>query len=305
MPGSASYQTLRRLAYFAAIADVGSIRGAASRLGLSVPVVSTALAELEAELNVALAIRSTRNLDLTPAGEEIHRLANVMLGAADQALAYGVGDRPLTGKLAITLPVELASDWLPQRLVAFHEHHPKISLQIDANDKCVDLRNSPFDVAIRATHQQPWLTPDKLPNPTGRIKLTCVARSYPNVLWEGNTGRLDAVLLTRPIDDPGLKAVNLTTAQQVRLIPNDIVTVNSKETAMAMARQGLGCVLVVADAVTTDFELQRLVPVFPELDFGWLAIQIVLRDSLPSPETRAFVEFLDSWFPHRHQPDTS
>ncbi|MEM9218503.1 MAG: LysR family transcriptional regulator [Cyanobacteria bacterium P01_F01_bin.150] len=47
--GTASYQTLRRLAYFATIADVGSIRGAASRLGLSVPVVSTALAELEAE----------------------------------------------------------------------------------------------------------------------------------------------------------------------------------------------------------------------------------------------------------------
>ncbi|MEM9218507.1 MAG: LysR family transcriptional regulator [Cyanobacteria bacterium P01_F01_bin.150] len=295
MSGSASYQNLRRLAYFATIADVGSIRGAAKRLGLSVPVVSTALAELEAELNVVLAIRSTRRLTLTPAGQDIHRLASTMLGAADQALTYGKDHRPLVGTLALTLPVELASNWLPQRLVEFQAQHPDISLYIDANDKRIELRNSPFDVAIRATYQPPWQKNDVPLHREQGIDLICVARSQPDVVWDGNTGRIDTVLLTRLEKNPGLNALDLTTAQQVRLIPNKSITVNNKETAMAMARQGLGCALIAADAVKGDANLQPLVPIFAELDFGWLAIEIVLRDHLPSPATRAFVQFLDDY----------
>lgn len=290
---AASYQTLRRLAYFAAIADVGSIRGAAQRLGLSVPVVSTALAELEAELNVVLAIRSTRRLELTPAGEEIHRLASVMLAAADQAIAYGENERPLTGTLALTLPVELASHWLPQRLKAFHSRHPDISLHIDANDQCVDLRNSPFDIAIRGTYRPPWVAPDTLP--TERLELTCVARSHPKIVWDGNIGRLDTVLLTRGDVDPGLNALEPVTAQQIRLVPEGGITVNNKETAIAMARQGLGCTLVGADAVKEELKSGQLVSILPDLQFGWLAIEAILRDHLPAPEARAFAVFLDHY----------
>ncbi|MEM8639878.1 MAG: LysR family transcriptional regulator [Cyanobacteria bacterium P01_G01_bin.54] len=292
---TASYQTLRRLAYFAAIADVGSIRGAATRLDLSVPVVSTALAELEAELNLALAIRSTRRLTLTPAGEEISRLASRMLAAADQAIHYAANDRPLTGKLAITLPVELASYWLPARLMQFHRQHPDVALQIEASDRRVDLQKSAFDIAIRATHQKPWLSTQNVlnSNPHNQIALICIAQSQPNVTWDGNKAMIDAVLLTS-LNEQWLGAIQTATVQPIRLVPSRVLTINNKETAIAMARQGLGCALVIVDAVKTALARQQLVSILPELDFGFLTLDIVLRDNLPSPEARAFGKFLEN-----------
>lgn len=59
-----------------------------------------------------------------------------------------------------------------------------------------------------------------------------------------------------------------------------------------MARQGLGCTLVGINAVKSDIRAHQLVPIVPELEFGWLSIEAVLRDQLPSPEARAFVAFM-------------
>jgi len=115
------FQSMRRLACFAAIADAGSIKGGSQRLGLSVPVVSTALAELEEELNVVLAIRSTRKLELTTAGVVVYEHAQAMLTAADAALSAGTSERVANGKLSITAPVELSSHWLPKYLYKFNQ----------------------------------------------------------------------------------------------------------------------------------------------------------------------------------------
>ena len=131
------FQSMRRLACFAAIADAGSIKGGATRLGLSVPVVSTALAELEEELSVLLAVRSTRKLELTEAGLEVYQHAQVMLSSADNALAVATSDRVTHGHLRITTPVELSSQWLPQHLHKFHEAFPGIEITIDADDTVV------------------------------------------------------------------------------------------------------------------------------------------------------------------------
>ena len=131
MNRSVSYQTLRRLAYFEAIAQTGSIRGAARRLGLSVPVLSSSLAELEAELGVTLANRSTRRLELTKAGQEVFAKASEMIEAAQDTLARFSADGPLTGSVALTLPVELALHWLPRRLARFRSLHPAVTLGID------------------------------------------------------------------------------------------------------------------------------------------------------------------------------
>ena len=81
-----NHQTVRRLTYFLAIADAGSIRGAAQTLGLSVPVLSTALSELEAELDVTLATRNTRQFTLTSAGEGVQAAVRNMLEAAGAAI---------------------------------------------------------------------------------------------------------------------------------------------------------------------------------------------------------------------------
>ncbi|MGH9153836.1 MAG: helix-turn-helix domain-containing protein, partial [Acidimicrobiales bacterium] len=60
--------TLGQLRTFLAVADAGSVRGAAERLVVTQPAVSSALAALAGEIGVPLVARDGRGLRLTPAG---------------------------------------------------------------------------------------------------------------------------------------------------------------------------------------------------------------------------------------------
>ncbi|OAN56213.1 hypothetical protein A7Q26_02045 [Sphingobium sp. TCM1] len=61
--------TLQQLRYLTAVADEGSLTQAAARLGVTQPVLSRALAQLQEELGTALLKRTDRKLTLTPEGE--------------------------------------------------------------------------------------------------------------------------------------------------------------------------------------------------------------------------------------------
>lgn len=63
--------TLRRLRVFLAVVDAGGVGGAARRLGVSQPAVSTQVKRLEAELGVSLFRRSGRRLVVSEQGRDI------------------------------------------------------------------------------------------------------------------------------------------------------------------------------------------------------------------------------------------
>ena len=59
----------KQLTYFMAIAEEGNITKAAKRLFIPEPYLSNQLKKIEQELDVKLAVRSTRKLQLTDAGK--------------------------------------------------------------------------------------------------------------------------------------------------------------------------------------------------------------------------------------------
>jgi DNA-binding transcriptional LysR family regulator len=78
---------LRHLRCFLAIADEGTVTGAANSLHLSQPVVSRTLRQLEDHMGVRLVDRSTHHLRLTPAGLALCERAAAALAAVEHALA--------------------------------------------------------------------------------------------------------------------------------------------------------------------------------------------------------------------------
>lgn len=66
---------LHHLRYFWAVAREGSITGAAERLGVTAPTVSTQVASLERELGVVLFRRRGNRLEITPRGRMVQRYA--------------------------------------------------------------------------------------------------------------------------------------------------------------------------------------------------------------------------------------
>lgn len=100
---------LRQLEYFVALADAGTISGAASRLGITQPSLSEALARLESQLDVSLVLRSARGTQLTEAGAALARHGRDILKSIDSTLEevrHLGGDA--RGPVAIGLPQGIA-----------------------------------------------------------------------------------------------------------------------------------------------------------------------------------------------------
>jgi DNA-binding transcriptional LysR family regulator len=285
-----SHQTVRRLTYFAAVAQAGSIRGGAEVLGLSVPVVSAALSELEEELGVTLAARTTRSFRLTPVGQEVHAATQDMMRAADKVgeVAGKTPEAPLQGTLSISVTTEMATHWLPDRLARFMANHPDLRLHVDARDDVVPLNMSRFDLAIRMNG--PMTRKDA--RGQSFVDLCCVVPPGTLGRPSGSGWVFDVPLLTPSDGAPELFGHAKSDGSPVRLEFASAMTVTNREAARRMAASGLGAALVLADAAARDQARGEVDFAVPDVDFGVVCHRVMMRDALPSAAARAFAHFL-------------
>lgn len=143
-------ESLRAMAIFARVAELGSFRGAAKQLGVSASVVSHQINVLEAQLGAPLFYRSTRKVSLTESGKLLLSPANEMIEAAQAGLAHFVenADEPV-GKLNVSLPAVLTSHAIMDHLATFAVAHPAIALSLRFTDVREGIIQSGLDLAIR------------------------------------------------------------------------------------------------------------------------------------------------------------
>ena len=138
------------MATFTCVADVGSISGAAERLGIAKSAVSRRLRDLENHLGVELIHRTTRHLALTPSGEAFyHRATRLLadLNQAEEAVTREHGE--LSGVLRIAAPLSFGLTHLQPAITAFMNAHPGVSFDLNLDDNEVDLVADGYDLGIR------------------------------------------------------------------------------------------------------------------------------------------------------------
>ncbi|MFE7629526.1 LysR substrate-binding domain-containing protein [Kocuria sp. NPDC057446] len=122
--------TLRQLTSFVAVAELGSITGAAQRLRVSPSAVSGAVDELERVLRTQLTVRRrAHGVTLTRSGEDVLRHARSLLHEAEdlELRAQDSGDN-LHGPLMLGSYLTLAPTVLAELLAAYTEEHPDVDL---------------------------------------------------------------------------------------------------------------------------------------------------------------------------------
>lgn len=142
-------------ALFAAVADHGSFRAAASASGVSVPTVSKAVARLEDALGVALFHRTSRRVTLTVAGERLADRARAIVAsgaAAEEAAGADAGH--LAGPVRMTAPMSLGLACLGEPLAEFCAAHPAVTIDVMLSDARCDLVGEGIDIALRIAEMQ-------------------------------------------------------------------------------------------------------------------------------------------------------
>ena len=135
---------------FVRVAETGSFARAAERMGLSKPVLSRRVARLEEQLGARLLTRSARGAQPTDIGQAYYARAAAILAdleAAQEVVARAVTQ--IAGPIRLSAPLSFGISYLAPALADFAKLHPAVELDIEFEDRNVDLVGGGYDLGVR------------------------------------------------------------------------------------------------------------------------------------------------------------
>jgi LysR family transcriptional regulator, benzoate and cis,cis-muconate-responsive activator of ben and cat genes len=131
---------LRHLVYFLEVARRLHFRRAAEALAVAQPALSRQIAQFERSLGAALFVRTSRKVELTPAGEmlagEVEPLLHGLSGMPARIRAVAEGK---TGHIRVGFTGLAMATVLPPILREFHRLHPAIHLELNESPTSAQL----------------------------------------------------------------------------------------------------------------------------------------------------------------------
>ena len=146
---------LEDMAMFVRVVEAGSITKAAEQLNIAKSAVSRRLKELETRLGSQLISRTTRQSNLTQAGEQYYQKVHHILSEVD-ALNEETSGTPtrIEGTLKMTAPLSFGLMHLNDVIDEYANQHPELKFELDFSDRHTDLIEEGFELAIRIRELQ-------------------------------------------------------------------------------------------------------------------------------------------------------
>lgn len=284
---------------FVQAAETRSFVAAGRNLGISASGVGKSVTRLEESLGVRLFHRSTRSVTLTAEGEMFVERARRILAEFDAAQAeLSEASTVPKGRLRIGLPM-IGEPFLPV-LVEFRRRYPEIELDLDFDNRKVDVIEEGYDAVVRSGDvEDSRLTSRRL----GSFRMLLVGapayfeRSgkpvHPRELAEHaciqfrmpNTGKLQVWQLRHDADE--VEAQLSTT-----------VTCNTNEARLCFALEGLGIAYMSDFTVRDALNDGRLVTVLDEYTTDRNTFALLWPSGRHiTPKLRAFIDFISEHVP--------
>lgn len=143
------------------ICELGSLSAAARALGMSRPMVSRYLEQMENWAGARLIHRSTRRLTLTPAGEKVLLKTRGLTRIADEIAGERQRADP-SGTLRVACAHFTAMQLISPLLPDFLARYPQLRLELDINNHPVSLIGERIDV-VNSHYRQPRARGDRSP----------------------------------------------------------------------------------------------------------------------------------------------
>lgn len=284
-------ESVNAMSAFVQAAELRSFKLAGQQSGLSSSAIGKTIAKLEDQLGVRLFHRSTRAITLTPEGEIfLERCRRVLceLEAAEAELAQATA-RPV-GRLRVSVP--FAGDLLTPLFADFMARYPEIELDLDYNDRLVDVIEDGFDAVIRTGEvSDSRLMHVKLGDFTFRL---VAAPAY--LESAGRPAAPEDLLAHRLLHHRFYETGKL--GGWAPAVPDGLslpvaLAATSLEPLIRLAEAGCGIASVPSFAVDGAIHAGRLIEVLPGAQKNTSALRLLWpRSKTPLPKLSAFVRFM-------------
>jgi len=135
---------------FLAVAEEGSLSGAARVLGASQPTLGRQIRTLEQQLQAQLFTRQARGLALTETGAALMEPSRIMRGAMHEISLTAAGRSvQIEGTVRITASVMTSQFHLPEIIAEIRRAEPAIAIEVVASDDSRNLLYREADIAVR------------------------------------------------------------------------------------------------------------------------------------------------------------
>ncbi|MCG9581043.1 LysR family transcriptional regulator [Vibrio tubiashii] len=143
-------QAFSAIPIFVSVVESGSFSTAASKLNITKSAVSKRITQLEDELGIRLINRTTRKLSLTEAGQRYYDYVVQSLSLAQQGIdaVTELQGNP-RGTLKVTAPMSFGVLHIAPLISDFLALYPDVEIDLNLEDRMVDLVAERFDVGIR------------------------------------------------------------------------------------------------------------------------------------------------------------
>lgn len=283
---------------FVAVVTEGSFSNAAAAMQLSPQLVSKYVSQLETKLTVRLLNRSTRKVSLTESGTHYFQHAQqVLLSIDEMEQQLGGLQQTPQGALRISAPVSFSIKHLARVVADFQAHYPLIDVDLQLNDRKVDIVEEGFDIALRigqlknssliAKHVAPirlilcaspdYLKKHSIPRRPEDLK----DHRYLHYSYMEMEGK-EAIY-------PWLRAKNTLRSAELCSNNGDVLV----EAAIAGAGVALQPTFIASEAINKG----KLIVLLPEYEPQPLGLYAVYahRKLLPQ-KVRCFIDFIDGYF---------
>lgn len=277
-----------------AIADAQSLTGASRTLNIALSAVSRRLKDLEQRLGTPLVLRSTRSINLTTAGEDYLLSCRQIIEDIEEAdISVSQGADQFKGRIRLAAPLTFSTRHLGPILCEFMALHPGVNIDLDLNDRQVDLIGEGFDLAIRigrlsdssliakrltTIRHVPCASPGLLEK-YGRPARPEDLAKLPSLTYR-STRNNSAWSFTRP---DGSKGVVKTTGR---------MAVNNGDMVCMAAQNGLGVILEPTFITHNAIASGALVPLFTDHKWSDNAAYAVFAPNRNIPKrVRALIDF--------------
>lgn len=259
---------LKQLRSFAAVVRYGSFTRAAENTYLSQPTISTHIRALEEELNTQLLLRDTKNLQVTPRGQELYECACRMLELQDNLLQrWRQSDQHIIQLGASTIP---SAYILPEVLPLYGKQNPGsyfVVHQSDSRQVIEGVAGGLFDMGMSGMPCQDETIRCEPFFRDRMVLITPVSRRFLALQSQGEQALPELLrepIILRETGSGSQKSADRFLAQ-MGLRENELrvtARVNDQESIKNLVSGGLG-VSIVSEKAVRDFVAEKRLLAFP------------------------------------------